>query len=119
MSRPLIKKADFALIAALVVGVILAAALPLTAKGGASVKITQDGQTVAELPLAQDSEMTVGTVKIVIEGGAAYIAESDCADKICVRTGRLKKVGDTAVCLPNKLVVTVVGDQSAPDGVTY
>lgn len=45
---------------------------------------------------------------IEVEKGRIRFKEADCPDKICVKTGWLEKPGDTAVCLPNRAVVTIV-----------
>lgn len=45
-----------------------------------------------------------------VEKGRIRFQEADCPDKICVKTGWLEKPGDTAVCLPNRAVVTIVDD---------
>jgi hypothetical protein len=50
--------------------------------------------------------------------GSIAFAESDCPDKICVRTGRLHQVGQMAACLPNQVYVKIVGtgiQKDAPD----
>lgn len=38
----------------------------------------------------------------------ASISLSDCPDQICVRTGRLTEVGQTAVCIPLHAVLKIV-----------
>jgi len=49
------------------------------------------------------------------DGSIAFI-ESDCPDKICIRSGRLNKVGQSAACLPNKLLLKIVGEEvQGPD----
>ena len=54
---------------------------------------------------------------IVSQGGEIYFESADCRDKICVKSGRLRRRGDTAVCLPAKTVITVSGGEF--DAVTY
>ena len=43
------------------------------------------------------------------------IISSDCKDKICVNTGELNKIGQSAVCLPARVSVEIRG--SGPDNV--
>jgi hypothetical protein len=119
MRRPLMRRADLLLISALICGIVWSVLFALSRPAGDTVRVTQDGAVIAELPLSQPAELNAGEVKIVISDSQAYIAESDCGDKLCVRTGRLKKAGDTAVCLPNRVIVSVVGGGKQPDGVTY
>ena len=40
--------------------------------------------------------------------GSICFESSDCPDKVCVRTGRLNTVGQSAACLPNKLILKIV-----------
>lgn len=52
------------------------------------------------------------------EGNIQFI-KSNCPDKICIRTGKLRIAGQSAACLPNGIVVKIVpagepGDDS-PD----
>lgn len=42
--------------------------------------------------------------------GTVCFASSDCPDGVCVRTGVLNRAGQTAVCLPNRLVIRVEGE---------
>jgi hypothetical protein len=50
----------------------------------------------------------------VKDGKAAFI-HSDCPDQICVHSGFLGAVGQTAACLPNRAAIKIRGDVS--DGV--
>ena len=46
-------------------------------------------------------------VEIEVENGRIRVLSSSCPDKICVNCGWLSEKGDTAVCLPNSVVVRV------------
>lgn len=46
-------------------------------------------------------------LKIDRDGGIAFI-DSDCPDKVCIKTGRLSRVGEYAACLPNGIIVKIV-----------
>ncbi len=56
--------------------------------------------------------------KLVIKDGKASIVEASCPDKICVKTYSISKVGETIVCLPNKVVIKIVGQKTDVDVVT-
>ncbi|HEX2946588.1 MAG TPA: NusG domain II-containing protein [Clostridia bacterium] len=45
--------------------------------------------------------------KVDNDGNIGFI-ESDCPDKICVKTGKLHMVGQSAACLPNGVVLRIV-----------
>lgn len=116
MKRPFLRFADIVLIAALLI--ICGVLIFMPVKEGAAVEVKVDGEVKATLPLDTDGEYAFGAVKVTVKDGGAWVSDSDCADKTCVRTGKLSSAGDTAVCLPNKTVCTVTGDSKA-DGVTW
>ena len=84
----------------------------LTRKPGAFVEITVDGEVVASYPLDLDGvyELNGGTNTLTVKDGEAYMSYSSCPDHTCENTGRVRHVGQTIVCLPNKLTVTVKGE---------
>ena len=84
----------------------------LTSAEGASVMVEINGEKVAEYSLASEGEFALngGTNILVIKNGEAYLIYADCPDKVCVHTGKIKYVGQSIVCLPNRLSVTVIGD---------
>ena len=84
---------------------------------GASLVIEIDGQKVAEYSLSQNAvyELNGGTNVLTVENGTAYMSSSLCPDHICENKGRIKYVGQTIVCLPNKLTVTVAGEAADDD----
>lgn len=49
---------------------------------------------------------------IVAEKNRICFLESDCPDKVCVKTGWLSHPGDIAVCLPNKLIIKLEQDKN-------
>ena len=44
----------------------------------------------------------------LFEDGSIAFIESDCPDKICIKTGKLHRVGQTAACIPNKVFVKIL-----------
>ena len=42
------------------------------------------------------------------EDGTICFEKSDCPDQICVRSGRLSEIGESAACLPNELIMKIV-----------
>ena len=51
-----------------------------------------------------------------LENGAVSFSESDCFDKTCVKTGALSKSGQTAACIPNRVIIKIRGNTGkAPD----
>lgn len=110
-------KNDVLLIAALLIlGGGLALFLWSTRQAGGVVSVQVDGDTVAELPLSEDTRLVLGegahTNTLVIKDGAARVVEASCPDQICVDHGAIRYEGESVVCLPHRLVVTVEGGGS-------
>ena len=55
---------------------------------------------------------------IEVSNGTIKFKSSDCPDKLCVKSGELKNVGDFAACLPNKVSISIVGDNAYVDSVS-
>ena len=82
---------------------------------GNYVTVEVDGVKTGEYSLYKNGTYILngGTNTLVIEMGEAYLINSNCPDHTCEvdgMTGKVRYVGQTIVCLPNKLTVTVVGD---------
>lgn len=58
-----------------------------------------------------------GHNKIVIANGEVWMEEADCPDKLCISQGKISRSGQTIICLPNKVMVTIKGGKSEYDGV--
>ncbi|MEG0307640.1 MAG: NusG domain II-containing protein [Clostridium sp.] len=54
-------------------------------------------------------ESDYGFNKVVVRDGKIAIVESNCRDEICKSVGFTDKIGERIVCLPNKLVIEIVG----------
>ena len=50
------------------------------------------------------------TNTLVIKGGVADMTSADCPDHLCVKQKAISKEGESIICLPNKVVVTVKSD---------
>lgn len=42
------------------------------------------------------------------EDGAIRFEESNCPDKVCIKAGKLRHIGSSAACLPNKIILKIV-----------
>lgn len=61
-------------------------------------------------------------IDIVVDENGAFVEDVVCPDKICQKTGVVNKVGQSIVCLPNKVVVYIEGEAEAEieiDDVSY
>ena len=107
-----IKRDIFLIAAFLCVALIIYAFLYLSSYEGDIVIVKVDGTVVKELPLNQDDEFTVsgfqgGINSIIIRNGSVLASDADCPDKLCVKTGKINRAGETIVCLPHRVVVEI------------
>lgn len=116
------KKADFILIAVVVAlaGVLLLFLYGLNCNSGAYVQVEIDGKIVEALPLDTDTTYEIktdndGTNTLVIKDGYAKITEANCPDGICTNHMKISRNGESIICLPHKVIVTVVNENDSEE----
>ena len=112
------RRIDIIVIASLLLlSLITLLIINLAKKEGSLVRVEIDGEIYGEYSLSTNNEYTLngGTNILTIKDGVAYMTYSNCPDHTCEKTGKIKFVGETIVCLPNKVAVTIIGDSD--DGV--
>lgn len=120
--KGLIKKGDIIII--LLIGVISLCLLfeAFSYDGNKYAQIYENGELryTVDLSKSEEYEISVTGGKLLVKNGEICYIESDCPDGTCESFGWLSRVGDTASCVPNRTVVTLVGeDEDAPDAITY
>ncbi len=93
---------------------------------GTVAVIERDGEVVLrqELAALEEPLETVVTgenglsVTVVISQDGAAVTAADCPDRVCVRTGKLTRAGESALCLPAKISLRLEG-KAAADAETY
>lgn len=115
---------DLILIASLLaVAAIVAACLLLFRGNGDAVTVTVDGKAYGTYPLSQDMTKDIKTGegqlnRLVIKDGKAYVERATCPDGICAAHRAIHRNGESIVCLPHRVVITVEsGSGDAPDAV--
>ena len=104
---------DIIIVAAiLLASLVLLLVMTLTKEEGSVVVVEIDGATVATYSLGENGEYSLngGTNVLVIENGKAYLNYSNCPDHTCERTGKIQYVGQSIICLPNKIAITIKGE---------
>jgi hypothetical protein len=115
------KIGDMAIIAVVIFGIVLFLYQSVLSKpAGRQVDIT--AQTYrASFPLDEDRVVEVpgplGITRVVISSGEVWVEQSPCREKICIKMGHKTRVGEQVVCIPNRVLVEVVGENPAVDGV--
>nr|WP_302665914.1 NusG domain II-containing protein [uncultured Agathobaculum sp.] len=112
---------------AVIIAVVLVLAAALTAVLAAGTQgdrlyaeVWQDNQLVERVALTDGTDRTInldGHNVIVLSGKSARMASADCRDQVCVHTGTLTRAGQVAVCLPNRVVLKIVGETGEIDAI--
>lgn len=91
---------------------------------GDTVKVTVDGELYGIYSLSDNIQEDIVTGKdvsnlnrFVILDGKVYMEDASCPDGICVAHRPIFREGESIVCLPNKVVITVFteNETEAPD----
>lgn len=122
MRNKLFRRADILLVfACLLLAAVFFLQSFLSPSDGMAV-IEQNGIEVGRYALSQIQKEEILQlpgeidVQILLEPGAASFLSSDCPDQICVRTGKLTKPGEAAVCLPAGVSLRIVSSQGETNG---
>lgn len=111
------KKADIILIAVTVAiaGILLVFLYGVNNFSGAYVQIEIDGVIAETLPLDTDTVFEIitdgdGRNTLVIEDGNAKVTGANCPDGICKNHAKIHRNGESIICLPHRVVITVVNE---------
>jgi len=112
----MIKKADIALFFIILIFGLALSWFSFTGDlDGDKVLITVDGKDYGIYSLYEDQEIEVTqkghTNHITIKGGKVSMSYSTCANQICVNTRAASQSKETIVCLPNKVMIEITGQQ--------
>lgn len=108
----------------LVVLVLVGLAFWLFRGTGDTVIVEVDGKLYGTYLLSKDQTVEIRTGEggkelnlLVIKGGKAFVETATCRDGICAAHSPIFREGESIVCLPHKVVITVkrTGGEAAPD----
>ena len=103
----------------ILVGLLLIALLGLAVNWqwartpGEWVVVEHNNHVVYKLPLQKNGVYSipgdVGGLTLRISEGRAWVTESACPNKICMRMGKISHPGQLIVCVPNRLIIRIDG----------
>ena len=101
----------------LIVAVTISILCKIQKKEGDFVIVSVDGVETAAYSLHADCQIPLTTYNsgqnfLLIKNGMAAITDANCQDHLCVKQGGISKTGESIVCLPNRLIVEIQGNQS-------
>ena len=87
---------------------------------GDTVNVTVDGELYGVYALSEPRVEEIRTEedgsrlnRLVIRDGKAYVESASCPDGICAAHRPVFRRGESIVCLPHRVVITVVTEQRA------
>ena len=111
----------FLIIALLFIALVGMVYLFVFREAGEVVEVSVDGEFYGRYSLSQNITVDIpsedGSNRLVISEGKAMMESATCPDGICVSHRPVFRSKESIVCLPNRVVVTVVNDNdaNAPD----
>lgn len=125
--KRLVARRDFLLFAALLLGgALLLFLFSLMPKGG-TVLVEKNGEPILTQQLSEldapKEQLVEGegglSVTVLLDRDGAQVIGADCRDQVCVKTGKISRVGESILCLPAKVAVRITGEGRAADAMTY
>ena len=103
-------------------GFFLVSGIKNTKESALFAVVVSDGAQVMRIDLNKPERIFIiegeqGTNKLRIGNGSCQVLEASCPDHNCIAFGQLSKPSDFAACLPNKMVMTVEGNNGADGAV--
>lgn len=88
-------------------------------EGSGQVVVKVEGEEFGRYDINEDNKININNTNILaIKDNKAYIEEADCPDKLCVEQKAISRDGESIICLPNKVIVTIESsEQSDVDAV--
>ena len=117
-----LKLGDYLIVAVVVVLILLLFSRTFGLNGGERYIVITGVDFQEEYDPGEDRVVEVegplGTTRVIISDGEAWVEESPCRDKVCIRMGKVSRPGEEAICLPNRVVVQMRGRGGGIDGVS-
>ena len=108
------------LICVLVLCVMASIFLLAPGEGSQWAEVWSDGKLIKTVHLLQEDQFAIessyGTNIVTVKDGKIAVTEATCPDHYCMQRGFCNS-GAQIVCLPNRLVIKFVGEQSI-DGIS-
>lgn len=85
-----------------------------------SVEVYENGKIIYFYQLQKEYkkiklELKSGVEEIEIKDYKIRAISASCANKLCIKQGWISHAGDMIVCIPNKLVIKIIGENKEVD----
>ena len=112
------KKKDFILIFIILLIVVASFGINhfTNAKSGKQIEIYVDNELYKTYDIDDEDEIKIeseeGYNVVKIHNHGAQITEASCPDKVCIHEGFITKPSESIVCLPNKVHIKIITDDT-------
>ena len=110
------------IVALLLIAALIGLYLNFFRTKGDVVEVKVDGKHYATYSLTENITHDIktgdeGLNRLIIRDGKAYVERATCPDGICAAHRPIYRNGESIICLPHKVVITVVsaGSDDGPD----
>lgn len=115
------KKNDWIMVAVVIVIAAVFMGVQFFGKnsGSGRVEVQVDGVVYGSYPLYREQKVDINdTNRLTIVNGTAEIEWASCPDQVCVHHKEISRNGESIICLPNKVVISIVdGEEPELDAV--
>ena len=113
----LIKPFEAVIIGIILLGSIAAVVIMNRSGSGSRTAVIRCGDVRHELSLGKDGEFRFDGIdaEFEVKNGKICLTNASCPDKLCEKTGYIGSSGQSIICVPNKITVTVVGSDESVD----
>lgn len=119
----LFRKNDLIIIAVVAIIALVLFVPSLIKNDSLTATIYVDGNVTDEIELnGIDKPYTFSPkngTEIEVQNGKIRFSSAVCKDRLCVKSGWLDSNGQTAACLPERILISIKGSDGAPDMLTY
>ena len=112
------KKKDFILIVVILLIAVVSFGINhfTNAKSGKQIEIYVDNELYKTYDIDDEDEFKIeseeGYNVVKIHNHGAQITEASCPDKVCIHEGFITKPSESIVCLPNKVHIKIITDDT-------
>ena len=104
----MLKKGDTIILICIFLSIVLSLCFIFFPKSdGKTVTVKKDNQTVYEVPLNKNTVLKLDGNTVEIKNGTVTMQWADCKNQLCVHQGKISKSGESIICLPHRVSVTV------------
>lgn len=108
----------------LLLAILITLALGRQASGPLSAQITLDGALVGTYELSKLNGPLLVSIdapyplSLELSQGGVHVAHTHCPGQDCLHTGTISRAGRQIICLPNRLIVTLIGATPEYDAIS-